>query len=84
MVRTMVSDTTSNSRFQRCRTSIQATGATRLKTTSSTLSPITRKSDRMPRLVLIRFFSEVAESEFRTQLVATAVSATGNVNTTPT
>ena len=37
----------------------------------------------MSRFVLIRFSSEVAESEFRTQPVATAVSATGGVNTTP-
>ena len=55
MVRTLVSETTSNSRFQRSRISIQATGATRLKTRSSTLSPTTSKSDRMPRLVLISF-----------------------------
>ena len=54
IVRTMVSETTSNSRFRRSRTSIQETGASRLKTTSSTLSPSTRKSDRS--LVLIKFF----------------------------
>ena len=48
------SETTSNSRFQGSRTSIQETGASRLKTTSSTLSPSTRKSDRS--LVLIGFF----------------------------
>ena len=83
MVRTMVSETTSNSRFRRSRTSIQETGASRLKTTSSTLSPSTRKSDR--GLVPLRFFlTEVAESEFRTQPVATAVSETGCVDTTPT
>ena len=82
MVRPMVSETISNSRFRRNRTSSQETGASRLKTTSSTLSPSTRKSDRS--LVLIRFFSaEVAESEFRTQPVATVVSATGGVDTTP-
>ena len=82
MVRTTVNETTSNSRFRRSRTSIQETGASRLKTTSSTLSPSTRNYDR--NLGLIRFFStEIAESEFRTQSVATAVSAT-SVDTTPT
>ena len=35
--------------FRRSRTSIQETGAIRLKTTSSTLSPSTRKPDRMSR-----------------------------------
>ena len=37
----------------------------------------------MSRLVL-NIFTEVAESEFRTQPIATAVSATGGVGTTPT
>ena len=74
----MVSETTSNSPFQSSRTSIQETGASRLKTT--TLSPSTRKSDRS----LVLFFTEVAESVFRTQPAATAVSATGGVGTTPT
>ena len=45
MVRTMVNETTSNSRSQRSRNSIQEIGATRLKTTSLTLSPSTSKSD---------------------------------------
>ena len=54
VVRTMVSETTSNSRFRRSQTSIQETGSSRLKTTSSTLSPSTRKSDRS--FVLVRFF----------------------------
>ena len=84
MVRAMVSETTSNSRFQRSRMSIQETGAGRLKTTSSTLSPSTKKSDRMCRLFPIICFTEVAESELRTQPGATAVSATGGVNTKPT
>ena len=80
MVTAMVSETTSNSRFHSSRTSIQETGACRVKTTSSTLSPSTRKSDRS--LVPIIFLTEVAESEIRTQPVATAVSATGCVDTT--
>ena len=41
----MVNETTSNSRSLRSPNSIQETGATRLKTTSSTLSPSTSKSD---------------------------------------
>ena len=45
------------------------------ETTSSSLSPSTSKSDCS---------TEVAESQFRTQPVATAVSATGVVDTTPT
>ena len=82
MLRTMVSEPTSNSLSQRSRNSIQETGATRPKTTSSTLSPSTGKSDCS--LVPIFFSTEVAESEFRTQPVATVVSATGGVRTTPT
>ena len=66
MVRTMVNETTSNSRFQRSRNRIQETGATRLKTTSSTLSPSTGMSDCN---IVLFFFSEVAESEFRTDVV---------------
>ena len=56
------------------------------ETTSSELSPTIRKSDRMSTLVSISFsFSNRgAESEFRTQPVATTVSATGDVDTIPT
>ena len=41
--------------FLRSRKGNQATGAIRLKTTSSKLSPTTRESDRVCSLVLIRF-----------------------------
>ena len=75
MVRAMVNQTTSNSHSH----SIQETGTARLKTTSSTLSPSTRKSDRS----LVSFFpTEVAESEFRSQPVATAVSSAESVDKT--
>ena len=71
--RTINDQTISNSRFQKSRTSIQESGAGRLKTTSSTLSPSTGTSDSS---LVLMFFAEVAESEFRTQRVATVVSAT--------
>ena len=60
--------------------SIQETGANRLRTTSSTLSPstdcslINRKSDCS---FFLPFPAQVAESEFRTRPVTTAVGATG-------
>ena len=75
MVRTMLNQTTSNSHSH----SIQESGTTRLKTTSSTLSPSTRKSDRS---LASLSSTQVAESEFRTQLEATAVSATESVDKT--
>ena len=81
MVRTVVIETTSNSRSQRSRNSIQETGATRLKTTSSTLSPSTSKSDCS---IVSIFLDRSCRSEFRTQPVASAVSATESVDTIPT
>ena len=73
-----LAETTSNSCSERSRNGIQETDATRLKTTSPTLSPTTGKSD----CSLFQFFQMLLKSEFRTQPAATAVSATGGVDTT--
>ena len=75
LVRSMVNETTSNSRFQRSRTSIQETGGSRLKKKK------TQRCHHQPEgltadLFEFDFLTEVAESEFRTQPVATGVSAT--------
>ena len=64
MVIAMVSETNSNSRFQRSRKSNQAIGVNRLKTTSSKLSPTTRNFYRMSGLVLIRFLTELLNLSF--------------------
>ena len=67
----MVSETTSNSRFEK---SLEQPGGWCYPTQNDQLT--TRKSSQ--------FFCRVSKSEFRTQPVATAVSATVCVDTTPT
>ena len=80
MVRTTVNETTSNSRCKRSRNSTLETGATRFKTTSSTLSPSTGKSDcslflfSLQKLLNLSFHSASSNSR----------ECDGRVNITPT
>ena len=77
MVRAMVSETTWNSRFLRSRKRNQTT-------TSRKLSTTTKSARNLVLSQLYIFFYRVAESEFRTQPIATDVSATGGADTIPT
>ena len=85
MVRAMVSETTSYSRLQEV---VRATRQLVLSDSERQAQCCHQQPESLTACLLLSkpdsFFTEVAESEFRTHPVATAVSATGGVDTTPT